>query len=347
MPESTWRPWSAGRRMSGRPANVATRHLRHQKLTPRTTTRAALRRIDVTIERVATLLATAAPKGLLITRDELAGWLYGMTAYNEAGRQFWLEAFGGRPYRVERRKHPKPIDVSHLVVAVFGGTQPDRLADLMRSPDDGLLARFLWFWPDPLPFDRSKTAPNVDWAISALDKLRLLELAQASEPSAAPGPSMCRSRIAHGRSWSNSAATCRTGRDAGGLMRSALGKARGLALRLGSILEFLWWSGGDGMAGPPKAISEKAFAAAAHLVADYLFSDGRTRPRRRGMPGGRPGCRDARAVESKAATRGSSRPHAAAGSPTSGPEYGRGHPPSGWRADRSRLVDAAARGRGR
>ena len=29
---------------------------------------------DVTIEKMAELLATAAPKGLLITRDELAGW---------------------------------------------------------------------------------------------------------------------------------------------------------------------------------------------------------------------------------------------------------------------------------
>jgi len=34
-----------------------------------------LRQSDVTIERVATLLAAAAPKGLLIIRDELAGWI--------------------------------------------------------------------------------------------------------------------------------------------------------------------------------------------------------------------------------------------------------------------------------
>ena len=44
-----------------------------------------LRQNDVTIERVATLLATAAPKGLLIVRDELAGWITGMNAYNDAG----------------------------------------------------------------------------------------------------------------------------------------------------------------------------------------------------------------------------------------------------------------------
>jgi Protein of unknown function (DUF3987) len=47
---------------------------------------------DITIERLATLLARAAPKGVLMTRDELAGWLLGMNAYNDGARGFWIEA---------------------------------------------------------------------------------------------------------------------------------------------------------------------------------------------------------------------------------------------------------------
>jgi hypothetical protein len=58
---------------------------------------------------------------------------------------------------------------------------------------------------------------------------------------------------------------------AGGLLRSAYGKACGLALRLSLVLEFLWWCGRDGFDSPPAMISEAAFAAAAHLVADYLM----------------------------------------------------------------------------
>jgi hypothetical protein len=92
----------------------------------------------VTVEKVATLLAGAAPKGLLIVRDELAGWLLGMNAYNDAGRSFWIEAYGGRPYRVERQKHPEPIVIPRLAVAVTGGTQPEKLAALFREADDGL-----------------------------------------------------------------------------------------------------------------------------------------------------------------------------------------------------------------
>ena len=91
-----------------------------------------LRQNDVTVERVATLLATAAPKGLLIWRDELAGWLQGMEAYSDAARPFWLEAYGGRPYRVERQKHPQPILVARNAVAVFGGTQPEKVAELFE-----------------------------------------------------------------------------------------------------------------------------------------------------------------------------------------------------------------------
>jgi hypothetical protein len=72
---------------------------------------------DITIERVAVLLARAAPKGVMMTRDELAGWLIGMTAYNDGARAFWIEAHGGRPYRVDRVKHPDPIVVPRLAVS--------------------------------------------------------------------------------------------------------------------------------------------------------------------------------------------------------------------------------------
>jgi hypothetical protein len=93
-----------------------------------------LRQHDTTIEKVATLLCHAAPKGLLITRDELAGWVEGMTNYNDAGRQFWLEAYGGRPFRVERQKLAEPIICSAARCSGVGGVQPDKGRVLMRAP---------------------------------------------------------------------------------------------------------------------------------------------------------------------------------------------------------------------
>lgn len=232
-----------------------------------------LRQTDVTIEKVAALLAGAAPKGLMIIRDELAGWLLGMNAYNDAGRTFWVEAYGGRPYRQERQKLAKQIDVPRLVVAVTGGTQPDKLAGLFKGADDGLLARFCWFWPEPIPFSLSCTPPATGWATEALDRLRLLDLAPGAPPDGGPAPVMVPlasealpDMEAFGREMQQRKHV------AGGLMRSAYAKARGTALRLSLVLEHLWWCARPGMEPPPATISHIGFAAAATLVADYLMT---------------------------------------------------------------------------
>ncbi len=232
-----------------------------------------LRQSDVTIERVATLLATAAPKGLLIVRDELAGWLQGMNNYHDAGRAFWIEAYGGRPYRVERQKHPQPIDVPYLAVAVAGGTQPDKLAALMREADDGLLSRLCWFWPEGLPFRLGRASSAAVWAEQALDRLRLLEMAPGAEPGAPPRPVMV--PLADAAVSQLEGFGCEMQeqqKGAGGLMCSALGKARGTALRLSLVIEMLWWCGEDGMITPlPTTISKGALLASVTLVRDYFM----------------------------------------------------------------------------
>jgi Protein of unknown function (DUF3987) len=69
----------------------------------------------------------------LIVRDELADWISGVNAYHTGGRAFWIEAYGGRPYRIERNANPNPIVIPRSVVSVYGGTQPDRLARMLRG----------------------------------------------------------------------------------------------------------------------------------------------------------------------------------------------------------------------
>jgi hypothetical protein len=231
-----------------------------------------LRQNDVTIEKVASLLAGAAPKGLLVVRDELAGWLLGMNSYNDAGRAFWIEAYGGRPYRVERQKSPQPIEVPRLAVAVTGGTQPEKLAALFKDADDGLLARFCWFWPDPVSFALGRDTPATAWATDALDRLRLLDLSPGISPQDRPRPIMV--PLAESSRPKIEAFACEMQerqREAGGLMHSSFGKARGTVLRLALVLEYLWWCAQSGMEAPPAVISDRTFLAAAMLVADYLM----------------------------------------------------------------------------
>jgi hypothetical protein len=227
---------------------------------------------DVTVERVATLLASAAPKGLLIIRDEMAGWLGGMNQYHDAGRSFWIEAYGGRPYRVERQKHPMLIDVPRLVVAAYGSTQPEKLATMLQDADDGLFSRVLWAWPSPIPFRLGTEKPGAAWAIEALDRLRLLDLQASLAIGESPQPvivPLVSTVVATLESFGQDMQFEQ--QEAGGLMRSAFGKARGLALRLSLVLEMLWWCGKDGMAVPPTQICEKALLASATLVAEYFM----------------------------------------------------------------------------
>ena len=231
-----------------------------------------LRQSDVTVEKVASLLATTAPKGLLVVRDELAGWMLGMTKYNDAGRAFWLESYGGGPFRVERQKSADPIDVDRLVVAVIGGTQPDKLAEMFADADDGLLGRFVWAWPDALPFRLGRVSPDPEFAIAALDRLRALELVPASEDGERPAPGFVRladeavdAMEAFGRAMQERQEV------AAGLMQSAYGKARGLALRLSLVLELLRWCGRADCSAEPEVISADAFNAACGLVADYFM----------------------------------------------------------------------------
>lgn len=85
---------------------------------------------DVSTEALTPLLA-ANPRGLLVVRDELAGWLRGMDEHHAGrggDRQWWLSAWSGVPVEVDRvgRGH---VQAPHPYVSVVGGTVPPRVAD--------------------------------------------------------------------------------------------------------------------------------------------------------------------------------------------------------------------------
>lgn len=101
---------------------------------------------DVTMEALAGVLA-GQERGILVKRDEIAGWIGSMEKYGSgrgpmADRAFWLEAFNGGPYTVDRVTRGN-IMVPNLSVSIVGGIQPDRLSELQGLQSDGLLQRFL------------------------------------------------------------------------------------------------------------------------------------------------------------------------------------------------------------
>jgi hypothetical protein len=105
---------------------------------------------DATVERLATLLQ-AKPRGLLLLADELAGLYLNMGRYNNGSdKEFWLQAWDGRPFTQERQS--RWVSVPHLLIGVSGGFQPDKLARSFCGDDDGIYARVLFGWPSEPKF---------------------------------------------------------------------------------------------------------------------------------------------------------------------------------------------------
>src|SRR5262249_53104841 len=97
---------------------------------------------NVTTEKLARIMSDD-PGGVVAWTDELAGLIGSFDRYGGGGmdRAFWLECYGGRPYRLDRVKDGT-IDVPCTAAAVLDSIQPDRLHSLVLSGDnDGFSSR--------------------------------------------------------------------------------------------------------------------------------------------------------------------------------------------------------------
>jgi hypothetical protein len=108
---------------------------------------------EATIERHAVLLQ-ARPRGMLLMSDELASLFLNMGRYsNGSDKEFWLEAWNGHHYVVERMGRP-PVMIDHRLIGMTGGLQPDKLARSFKGDSDGMHARVLFAWPEEPAFHR-------------------------------------------------------------------------------------------------------------------------------------------------------------------------------------------------
>jgi hypothetical protein len=238
---------------------------------PDTPVRPRIRVADATVEALGAL-AAGLPRGLLLVRDELAGWLGAFDKYGGGGadRAFAIEMYGGRAYVVDRVKNPEPLRIRHLTIGVLGGVQPDKLAMILNGPDDGLASRLLWAWPDARPeFSLARGVEDDGPYQHAF--ARLTDLAQALDEFGEPDPvKVPLTAEAEDRLEAFARDILEQCQDASGLLAGSLGKARGHVLRLSAVLEYLWWCGGT-VAAEPKVISADAVTAAADLLNAYFL----------------------------------------------------------------------------
>lgn len=141
---------------------------------------------DASVEKLGELL-NENPNGLILVRDELAGWLSKMTQDDyQADRAFYLECFDGNGRFTYDRIGRGTIDIEHCTLSMIGGIQPSKIAPLVRgatrgTADDGLIQRLqLAVWPDDTKrwrwIDRKPDAKARDAFEQAFYRLHSLHL---------------------------------------------------------------------------------------------------------------------------------------------------------------------------
>ncbi|WP_439546960.1 YfjI family protein [Sandarakinorhabdus sp.] len=223
---------------------------------------------DCTIEALAVIIDRQ-PRGPLQCRDEIAGWLEGMSRYSAGSdRPFWLEAWGGRGFTVERIGR-EPLTIDRLTVGVVGSIQPDRLKSLLfKADDDGLLARFMPIWPNPVALKRPGRWTDEALLERTLERLLKLDLMTDEHgghkpmfvPLTADAQALMDDFRLAVRGWED---------EAEGLLLSFIGKLPGLAARLSLVLACLDWAAEDGQL--PHEVDADHFKRAAELVGNYVL----------------------------------------------------------------------------
>lgn len=126
----------------------------HEQSAPDAPSRERLIVNDATVEKLQEIMADN-PLGLVLVRDELAGWLQKLDAEEQSeARSFMLTAYSGKESFTVDRIGRGTIHIPRACMAAIGGIQPSRVSRLIRGAvtglsDDGLLQRFqIVTWPD-------------------------------------------------------------------------------------------------------------------------------------------------------------------------------------------------------
>ncbi|SCY33963.1 DUF3987 domain-containing protein [Microvirga guangxiensis] len=205
--------------------------------------------------------AAVSPRGLVAYVDEATA-VFQAAGGSGLGRALWLQAYSGEPYTIDRVTRGVR-HIERLAISVITGTQPDRVAGLIGSADDGLASRFLWIWPSKMPAWRishtsvpTEEMVNVLTRISKLDPrkgMRILPITPDSEPILQKAIERWQEESERG----------------GDLAAGWYAKAPGRALRIALILAAYRW--GLDHESPDLAAVEAKDVTTAVMLIDRLF----------------------------------------------------------------------------
>ena len=233
---------------------------------------------DVTIEALAKRLAEN-PRGLLLERDELSGWVGSFNAYKKNASMDvaqYLELWRAGSIVVDRKNPDAPmLYVPRAALCITGGVQPEVLkrAIGLEHFDSGLVARFLLAFP-PRGVKR--------WSETEIDELRESELATffdrllgiplpvGSDGDPQPEPVVfdadAKSRLVRFYNDHNDETA-----ELGDHLSAAWSKLEAYAVRLALALHMSRWAGGDRKLRDPSLIDARSFESAIALVEWFKY----------------------------------------------------------------------------
>lgn len=138
-----------------------------------------LRIEDITME-AAQEVCEHSPDGVLALQDELSGWFGGIEKYSGGkggakDRSFWLRAFNGGEYAVNRISRKSTL-IDNLSITILGGIQPDAIRKIMTdSTDDGLIQRFFPIVLRPSKVGQDKEVDGLDEYDALIERLHALK----------------------------------------------------------------------------------------------------------------------------------------------------------------------------
>jgi Protein of unknown function (DUF3987) len=238
--------------------------------------------VDATVEALASIISSN-PRGVLMERDELTGWVLSMNQYKGgkgADRQMWLTLWNGASVVINRKGRPDPLVLSNPFVCVTGGLTPDCLDDLVdvRGCEDGFLPRILLAYPDqvPLTYTHATVTPEAQRAYEDLIK-KLLALGQKTPASTTVATFIPEGRVALITFLNELYDRCNSV-DCPVYLRHVIAKLEAYTGRLALILQLCRSAAGDSCT---DNIEPESVRGAAELIRYFLSHAERIYPRLR------------------------------------------------------------------
>ncbi|MBK9189884.1 MAG: DUF3987 domain-containing protein [Phycisphaerales bacterium] len=230
---------------------------------------------DTTTEALAPILL-GNPRGVLLARDELAGWLGSFDRYAKAGKAgadsaHWLSMHNGEAMTIDRKTGmPPTIHVPSASVSITGGIQPGILARALGQEhhESGMAARVLYAMPPRKAkrWTEADVSADAEAAVAAVFA-RLFGLTPDTDDEGDERPRLVSLADDGKAAWVrfyNEHASEQA--ELSGDLSAAWSKLEGYAARLALVVHLTRWAAGDASLRDASRVDEASIAAGVVLA---------------------------------------------------------------------------------